>query len=336
MNIPSVKFWQFLAFISGSIIAGVMALASISYNATLGTLEPAFPLLPITNRALFASLALAFDLGMVASVFGFWHWSKRRGVSEASDREPKMRNRVAAAICVLLFIVASLFSIHSVRGYITTNITKSLAPAERNKDVYASLKQELLQAQNHLAALRTSLLRSRGRRRARRQREIARQVTLVHKVRARLASAQPSASVTPLAGLEWFLALTLWFFNATCWTAWFGHGGRGASTGAPAGKGGDRADLLALTNIKPDPHDYDSVRGWLDQYHQSEPEHCAILYQRYCAWCRQNHHRPLKERNFYTLLGELGTRKFRDGRNGPTLYELPHHPGARDEEEVEL
>ena len=322
MNITSVKIWQLLAFVSGAIIAGVMALASISYNATLGTLEPAFPLLPIPNRTLFASLALAFDLGMVASVFGFWHW--------------RASNRVAAAICVLLFVIASLFSIHSVRGYIATNITKSLAPAERNKDVYTSLKQELLQAQNHLAALRTSLLRSRGRRRARRQREIVRQVILVHKARARLASAQPSASVTPLAGLEWFLAITLWFFNATCWTAWFGHGGRDASTGASVGKSGDHAALLTLTNIKPDPHDHDSVRGWLDQYHQSEPEHCAVLYQRYCAWCQQNHHRPLKERNFYTRLGELGTRKFRDGRNGPTLYELPHHSNARDEGEAEL
>ena len=54
------------------------------------------------------------------------------------------------AICVLLFVIASLFSIHSVRGYIALNITKSLAPMERNKDVYASLKQELSEAQTHL------------------------------------------------------------------------------------------------------------------------------------------------------------------------------------------
>ncbi len=192
MKILRFKFWQLLALISGTIIAGVMALASISYNSTLGTLEPAFAHVPISNRTLFEALALAFDLGMVVSVFGFWHWWRS--------------NKVAATICILLFVIASLFSIHSVRGYIATNITKSLAPMERNKDVYASLKQGLSQAQNHLGALRTSLFRTKGRRGTRRQREIARQVILVHEARARLASAQPVANVTPLAGLEWFLA----------------------------------------------------------------------------------------------------------------------------------
>ncbi len=188
MKFSAFKFWQLLALISGTIIAVVMALASISYNATLGTLEPAFALLPITNRAMFSSLALAFDLGMVASVFDFWHW--------------RASSSVAATICVLLFAIASLFSIHSVRGYIALNITKSLAPMERNKDVYVSLKRELTQAQSQLGALRTSLLKARGRRRTRRQREIARQVIFVRKARARLASAQPTVNVTPLAGLE--------------------------------------------------------------------------------------------------------------------------------------
>ena len=302
MKLLQLKFWQLLALISGTIIAGVMVLASISYNATLGTLDPAFALLPITNRGMFSSLALAFDLGMVASVFGFWHW--------------RVSNRVAAAICVLLFVIASLFSVHSVRGYIAINITKSLAPMERNKDVYASLKQELSEAQTHLGALRSSLLKTRGRRRTRRQREIARQVILVREVRARLASAQPSANVTPLAGLEWFLGLTLWFFNATCWTAWFG-------TSANKAEKKDRdvdQILLPVTKVH---QDHDSVRDWLASYRQSEPEHCAILYQHYSKWCGKNGYQPLKERNFYTRLGEVGTRKFRAGRNGPTLYELP-------------
>jgi len=67
-----MKIWHFLAVISGAIIAVVMALASISYNATLGTVEPAFSWLPfLTNAHLFSILALAFDFGMVASVFGF-------------------------------------------------------------------------------------------------------------------------------------------------------------------------------------------------------------------------------------------------------------------------
>jgi len=41
---------------------------------------------------------------MIASVLGFWHWLKT--------------NRVAAVICALLFVIASAFSVHSVRGYL--------------------------------------------------------------------------------------------------------------------------------------------------------------------------------------------------------------------------
>ena len=98
-----MRLWQLLALVSGAIITPVMALASISYNATLGTGDLAFPWLPVTNRMLFSSLALAFDLGMIASVFGFLHW--------------RASNRMAAFICVILFAIASVYSVHSVRGY---------------------------------------------------------------------------------------------------------------------------------------------------------------------------------------------------------------------------
>ena len=72
---------------------------------------------------------------------------------------------------------------------------------------------------------RKSLIRKKGRSRSRIKKEITQQQIMVHTFRDRLARAKISAHVTPLAGLEWFLALTLWFFNATCWTAWFGTSG---------------------------------------------------------------------------------------------------------------
>ena len=109
----------------------------------------------------------------------------------------------------------------------------------------------------------------------------------------------PEKGWTPLAGLEWFLALTLWFFNATCWGAWFGY-----RTGAP---------------IKT----HDTVTHWLTQDDMSEPEHCAVLYERYRLWCERNRKTPLAKYSFYARLVELGAEKFRDGRNGPTKYVMP-------------
>jgi lysylphosphatidylglycerol synthetase-like protein (DUF2156 family) len=302
-----MKFWQLLALISGSIIAVVMALASISYNSTLGTAEAAFTLIPISNRSLFEALALAFDLGMVASVFGFWHWLKS--------------NRVAAIICGILFVIASLFSVHSVRGYIAQNVTKSLAPMERNKDVYASLKLELVQAQKHQASLQASLLKARGRKRTRLLREVEQQSRMIREIRNRLATTKTISHVTPVAGLEWFLAVILWFFNATCWTAWFGTSSIANSR--------TRAQKNEHSARHPE-QSFDSVQPWLVIYEQKQPEHCAQLYEHYSGWCMGNDIVPLVDRKFYARLIELGARKFRDGRSGPMLYALPHDLTSTD------
>jgi len=288
-----LRLWQILALVSGSIIAVVMALASISYNSTLGTSDPAFALLPISNKALFEGLALAFDLGMVASVFGFWHWLKS--------------NRVAAVTCALLFVIASAFSVHSVRGYIALNITKSRAPMERNKDVYASLKLDLAQAQNHQAALQAALIKARGRKRARLLREITGQSRKIQASRNTLAEAEIAVHVTPMQGLEWFLAIILWFFNATCWTAWFG------SNSTPNIGARDA----------PKHREYDSVSDWLQGYDGSNPEHCARLYEHYRNWCTQHSCAPLVRYSFYARLIELGGEKFRKNGNGTTCYTLP-------------
>lgn len=280
-----MKLWQYLALISGAIITAVMALASISYSATLATPDAAFRWLPVTNTIVFSLLALALELGMIASVFGFLQWLRT--------------NRAGTALCAALFVIASLCSIHSVRGYIALNVTKSLAPAARSADVYASLKLELDQAQAHLAGLRAALLKARRRERDALRRQITQTSNEIEATRKRLFETDNTKLVSPLAGLEWFLAVTLWFFNATCWTAWFGH----------------------RTDAPPNPHD--TVSAWLLHYDFGKPEHCAALYDRYKCWCETNRHAPLAQYSFYGRLVELGAHKFRDGRNGPTKYALP-------------
>ena len=56
----------------------------------------------------------------------------------------------------------------------------------------------------------------------------------------------------------------------------------------------------------------------------SEPEHCLELYTQYSDWCTHHGRLAIAQYSFYTRLVELGARKFREGRNGPTKYELPY------------
>jgi len=282
-----MKVWQLLAIVSGSIISIVMAAASISYTATLASTDPAFAWIPVSNKHLFSILALAFDLGMIASVFGALHWWSR--------------NRVGAIACIALFVIASLFSIHSVRGYIALNLTKTAAPLKWSEDLYTSLKIDLSQTQAHLGQLLLSYKAAGRRDRRRLDRQIATARDVVHDARKRLADASIPVRVSPLAGLERFLAVTLWFFNATCWSAWFGY---------------------RPPNVTQQP---DTVTAWLSAYQQSEPQHCAALFEAYTSWCETHQRVPLAQYNFYARLIELGARKFRDGRNGPTMYALPEH-----------
>ncbi len=289
---PAMRLWQFLALISGAIVTSVMALASISYSATLASPEPALAWLPVPNTWLFAVLALALDLGMIASVFAAFRWWSC--------------DRIAAVAAIGLFIIASLYSIHAVRGYIALNLTASAAPSARSADAYVSLKLELGQAQTFLGDLQTSFAEaSRGERtRLAPQIETARKA--VQDARTRLARVDTVAHVSPLAGLEWFLAVTLWIFHATCWSAWFGTGERQQAHAPPAR-----------------PTEHDTVAAWLVDDGPRGPGHCAELFAAYADWCDASGATPLAKYSFYARLVELGARKYRDGRNGPTMYELP-------------
>jgi hypothetical protein len=284
--------WQILALISGTIVTSVMALASISYSATLASPAPALAWLPVPNSWLFAVLALAFDLGMIASVFAAFRWW-------SSDR-------IAAIAAIGLFVIASLYSIHAVRGYIALNLTASEAPAARSADVYASLKLELAQAQMFLGDLQASYAEASRSERARLAPQIDGARKAVQDARTRLAHADTVAHVSPLAGLEWLLAISLWIFHATCWSAWFGTG----------------AQMQASTS-PPRPTGHDTVAAWLMEEGPSGPAHCAELFASYVDWSDATGRTPLAKYSFYARLVELGARKYRDGRNGPTMYELP-------------
>ena len=195
-----------------------------------------------------------------------------------------------------------------------------------------------------MAALRAAKLKSRRRKRLRLQKEIEHHARLVHETRDRLAKAEITAHVSPVAGLEWFLAVTLWFFHATCWTAWFGSGAvvaksdaRPAQSGEVVAKSGARparfrsthadesTEHVLRTQHRASYGDRDNVSAWLNTYEQNKPEHCARLYARYAGWCADNDHAPLADRQFYARLIALGAHKFRDGRDGPMLYALPRN-----------
>ena len=155
-------------------------------------------------------------------------------------------------------MIASLFSIHAVRGYIALNITKAAAPAIQSADLYASLKLDLQQAQQHLGQLQDSYKTVARKERRLLDERITTARQAVQEARTRLAQADMPVHVSPLVGLEWFLAIILWFFNATCWSAWFGY----ASPSTP--------------------REQDTVAGWLAGYECSQPQHCSAIFSAYC------------------------------------------------------
>ena len=144
-------------------------------------------------------------------------------------------------------------------------------------------------------------MNARRRERALLQNDIAQLSRKIHDTRTHLAQASTGKTVSPIHGLEWFLAITLWFFNSTCWSAWFGFK--------------SLAPVVSCSN--------DSVSAWLSQFDLSEPIHCTALYDAYRRWCERKRRQPLAQYSFYARLIELGARKFRDGRNGPTNYVMP-------------
>ena len=146
---------------------------------------------------------------------------------------------------------------------------------------------------------------------------------IIDTAREQLARSKVEVRVAPMAGLEWSLALTLWFFNATCWTAWFGTRGNSDKNLKSSKVVELRAPNGALVETLPSQPDPGGVAGWMASYNQGSPEHCAQLYEHYRARCAAKNMKPLADRKFYAGLIALGARKFRDGRNGPTLYHLP-------------
>lgn len=139
--------------------------------------------LGIPNTVLFAVLGIALDLGMIASTFGY-----RNG-----DETQK-------ALCAALFIIASAYSIHSMHGYLTMNTGKGKLTDTLQTSLIAELKVKEAQAQTLKGTSLTKAYQD------------------IETLRARL---QPPTAL-PLTGYEWLLALSLWFYNATCWVAFFG------------------------------------------------------------------------------------------------------------------
>ena len=135
-------------------------------------------------------------------------------------------------------------------------------------------------------------------------------IALSHDARLRHLYMIGQTGIPPIWGLEWFLSGILWFFNATCWTAWFGT----------------RVGTGAKTNFQ----DRDSVRDWLTAYEGDKSEHCTVLFETYSNWCKQHSCTPLVRYSFYARLIELGAEKFRKNGNGSTFYKLPQTPPSND------
>ena len=294
-----MKFWQILALLSGAIIAAVLALASISYNTTLGTGEPAFRYLPVTNTTVFSSLALAFDLGMIASIFGFWHW-----VAGPPGGGRFLRHSVHYSQCVFSAFGARLYcpQCDQVLGRATASPgSLRLARPTAHTSARARGRASFRQASRRGGARVYDCKR----RSCTMNAWCTRPVIVWPKPKSRPtshrspdwngSSPSPCGFSTPPAGPPGSAPEPEWQSRTPDWLSPKPYGRYLAVHSV------ERApSTCSELNVEHHMIIATVVSAWLGSYEQKQPQHCAQLYARYAGWCTDNDHTPLTDRQFYT------------------------------------
>ncbi len=90
---------------------------------------------------------------------------------------------------------------------------------------------------------------------------------------------------------------------------------------------------MQLLSAPPDHHVHDSVRGWLASYQQRKPEHCALLFERYRAWCERHQDKLwyMSQSAFYILVERAA--KFAD-KNGRKLQIYFEQNGKKEDRDI--
>ena len=304
--------------IGAAIITFFMAAAAVSYNASLGGQGELLAIegYRVTAATAFGAMGLAFELVMVAALFGVTWWLSKRAW-------------LAATLAAIVWIIASAFAVHSARGFIATNVTAAIAPAQRNVDVYVSLKKDLLDEQQALRWLRETMVKTA--RRSERRRLVAQikeSQARIERLRAELAQAPNAQPVNPLAGIEWWLAGILWLLNTGGWYAFFGGSrppthARNADTGESVDVNDKPQNVVAIEHFRRR-LTRDHIAVFAEEAEQSleEPIEWKELRAAYEKFCSDHDIEPTGTPQFGATLARLGWRRERQP-DGRTIYEKP-------------
>jgi hypothetical protein len=171
--------WQLIAIVSGTLITLLVGVANVTFSMSLATGDT----LGIPNSYLFAALGIALDLGLIACTFAY----------HKGDETQK-------ALCAALFVICSLYSVHSLHGYLSLNTGKGKLQDSVQTSILSELKQREAQA---------LLLKGR---------DLAANYQTITALRSQLTT----APALPIRGFEWIVAVCVWFYSSTCWYAFFG------------------------------------------------------------------------------------------------------------------
>lgn len=212
-----MKVWQFVGGVSAVFFTFILMVANLDYLASLGSAEPFFiwHAIEITRKQALWVLAAAIDLAMIAALFAYEYQRARE------ENGPKV-----FAICV--WALCCLFSAHSTKGWIATNISQARAPKEKAAYTYKSLQKDIETEQDGLSwRLQLEVKPMRRRDRAALEKQIAATRERIDDLRAKIEPLNIAQVAHPILGFEWYLAVALLVLNGGSWYAYFGGSGNG-------------------------------------------------------------------------------------------------------------
>ena len=163
---------DYLTYIVGGTVTAVTAVANVAYSVSMAT----GLIFGFSTAYLFAALGLALDIAQILATFAY-----------------KEADMVRKRLLIVIFVICSLFSIHSTYSFLKQN-TSQLNASQSVADITAQQTKMVMQDL---------------------QNSTNRDYRDLERLKKEIKPTVPA----PLAGFEMFLAFALWWIHSTIWYA---------------------------------------------------------------------------------------------------------------------
>jgi len=217
-------FWQKLSYLPACVVTGTLAIANVDYFHGLGSPHSYFSVagVDISRADIMAALGVGIDIVMVMAAMAIMHWAAHR-------------RRVNVLAALIVWLICSGISGHSLYGWIRTNIADTQTPVARSQDLYDSIIADIKVERRRLQGLYGDRENTKFHKERKR---LSHEATVVQRriddLRSKLDYAPKIEAVAnPIKGFEIAVSVGLWLLSALLWPALYGFGGEGKSPNDP-------------------------------------------------------------------------------------------------------